>query len=270
MDNNKINRNITTFLETYPYPAYEFNKIAAGVFAGLVGVSLIGLIIQSILIRFQPIRLNILILLSHLTMFVHLVLRAALSTETNKSKATFTAMTVLLAISLRTIIFANYDFLVRIWNLKKWISRALLIGPALAAIASVILMAPANSLGYNPDTIETSFRLRKASNTIVLGLTIVFYPVWFATKTIQHMNTLAIIFLIISSICCLIVSIFLVVTSIPKYYIRSNEQEFWTYIFQIIPTMVAQFTWTILHPKRTLVKKQQFERGTESVTTIDL
>ncbi|CAF1288818.1 unnamed protein product [Rotaria sordida] len=272
---DKNNTNGTTVLDTRPYPLYTLNKVAAGVLASLVGISVIGFIVQSILIRFKPIRLNILIILSHLTMFVHLVLRASFSNEQSKSKAAFTAMAVLLAVSIRTIIFANYDFLARVRDLKKWISRALVIGPALAALVSSILMAPANSLAYDPDTVETSYRLRKASAAIILGLTIIFYPVWFATKTIKHMNKLAIIFLIISSIFCLFVTVYLVITSIPSNYIGSNKKEFWVYIFQIVPTMIAQFTWTILHPKQTLVEtkqheKKQHEKETESVIDIYL
>ncbi|CAF3792237.1 unnamed protein product [Rotaria sordida] len=272
---DKNNTNGTTVLDTRPFQLYTLNKVAAGVLASLVGISVIGFIVQSILIRFKPIRLNILIILSHLTMFVHLVLRASFSDEQSKSKAPFTAMAVLLAVSLRTIIFANYDFLARVRDLKKWISRALVIGPALAALVSSILMAPANSLAYDSDTVEISYRLRKASAAIILVLTIIFYPVWFATKTIKHMNKLAIIFLIISSIFCLFVTVYLVITSIPSNYIGSNKKEFWIYIFQIVPTMIAQFTWTILHPKQTLVEtkqheKKQHEKETESVIDIYL
>jgi cytochrome bd-type quinol oxidase subunit 2 len=84
-------------------------------------------------------------------------------------------------------------------------------------------------------------------------MTIFFYPIWLATKTVKNMTKQAIVLLIISSFTSLIVAIFLQVTSIPHYYAAANEQEFWFYIFQLTPIAIALFTWTILHPKRSLV-----------------
>lgn len=187
-----------------------------------------------------------------MTMFVHLVLRAALPTDTRNSKAATTTMTVLLAVSIRTIIFSNYDFLVRVRELKKSIARALLIGPALVALASSVLMIPAGALSFNPDTFDMSIRLRKASAVIILGIAVIFYPVWFGLKLKHHMQKQGITLLMISSIFCLFVTIYLVVVSIPRHFLDSNKRELWDYIFQISPNIIALFTWSILHPLRSL------------------
>ncbi|CAF1300147.1 unnamed protein product [Rotaria sordida] len=239
-------------LSNYPYPTYESNRAAAGALAVLIGISLIAWIVQSIQIRFKPRRPIILMLISHLTIVIHLILRAAFSTERRNSRVGFTVITVLLAVGLRTIILANYDFLTQVDKLKTWISRTIIIGSMVTVIGSAVLMAPAGTLSYDSDTIERSFALRQASSGIILGLTILFYPIWFAIKITKHMTKQAIILLIISSIACLIVSIFLVITSVPQYYVDSNDREFWFYVFQLTPIAIAQFTWTILHPKRTL------------------
>jgi hypothetical protein len=53
------------------------------------------------------------------------------------------------------------------------------------------------------------------------------------------------------------VAIFLQVTSVPDYYVATNAQEFWFYIFQITPIAIALFTWTILHPKRSILPIQE-------------
>ncbi|UJR08650.1 hypothetical protein I4U23_012909 [Adineta vaga] len=236
-------------LSNYPYPAYEPNKIAAGILAGVIGISLIGWIAQT---NCKPRRLIILLILSHLTIFVELVLRAALPSSTRTTRAAFTATSVLLAVGQRTIILANYDFLTHVGNLKSSFSRCIIIGSVLIALVSAILMIPAGMLSYNSDTIDRSFRLRQVSAAIVLAMTILFYPIWFATKTWKDMKKQAIILLIISSICCMIVAIYLQITSIPDYYVDANKDEYWFYIFQFTPIAIALLTWTILHPRRSL------------------
>jgi cytochrome bd-type quinol oxidase subunit 2 len=115
------------------------------------------------------------------------------------------------------------------------------------------MLTTAGTLSYNTDTIDTSFRLRQASAAIVLCMTVMFYPIWFATKTVRNMTKQGIILLIISSLASLIIAVFLLVTSIPTYYISVNQQEFWYYIFQFLPITIALFSWTILHPKRSLL-----------------
>jgi cytochrome bd-type quinol oxidase subunit 2 len=242
-----------TNLTNYPYPAYESNKAAAGLLATLIGISLIAWIVQSIQTRFVPRRMIILLLIVHLTIFTELVLRAGLSTDTRNSRAAFTATTVLLAIGQRMIIVANYDFLTQVGNLKSCTSRAIRIGAVLGVIGSAILMAVAGALSYSTDTIDQSFRLRQASTAIVLCMTVLFYPIWFATKTAKNMTKQAISLLTISSLTCVVVALFLVITSVPNYYIDANEQELWFYIFQFTPMAIALCGWTIFHPKRSLV-----------------
>lgn len=246
-----------TNLTDYPYPSYDSNQPAAAVLASLIGISLIAWFVQLIRSHFQPRRINVLLLLGHMTIFVELVLRAVLSTAQRNSKNAYTATTVLLAVGQRMIILANYDFLVRAGDLKPCATRSIVIGTVVVAVGSAIIMAPAGTLSYSPDTIPQSFRLRQASAAIVLCLTVLFYPVWFATKTGKLMTKKGIILLVISSITSLIVAIFLIITSIPDYYTGANEQELWYYIFQLTPIAIALFTWTILHPKRSLVSEKE-------------
>ncbi|CAF3793775.1 unnamed protein product [Rotaria sp. Silwood1] len=217
---------------TSPYPRYIESRPAAGIIAALVGVSLIAWIIQSKQIHFKPRRPQILILISHITIFIQLILRAAFSKRTNDSKGAFTVLTVLLSISIRSV----------------------LIG-----LTSAVLMAPAGALADDPSKLNTSFQLRQASSAMVLGLTVLFYPVWFLTKTIKHMTKFAIILMSVSSFACLVVAIYIMITSVPTYYMKSNEKEHWVYIFQIVPNVIALFAWSILHPKRTLKQTEPLE-----------
>ncbi|CAF0819940.1 unnamed protein product [Adineta ricciae] len=217
-------------LSNYPYATYEPNQIAAGILAGVIGISLIGWLAQATR-KFR--RLIILLTISHLTIFIELVLRAALSSQ-------------------RTIILANYDYIVRVGEVKPAISRCVIIGPILIALISAALMIPAGMLSYDKSTIPQSFVLRQASAAIVLGLTILFYPIWFAIKTWKDMKKQSIIRLLISSIACLSVAIYLQITSIPDYYITTSHEEYWFYIFQFTPIAIALLTWTLLHPRRSL------------------
>ena len=247
-------------LSTYPYPSYEPSKPAAGVLAALVGISLLAWLVQSIQSKFQPVRLNVLLLISHLTIFIQLILRPALPASTRNSRAAFTATTVLLAVGFRLVILANFDFLIRVLGEKQKLSRAIRLGTFLCAIVSAILMIPAGALSYDASKIDASFRLRQASVAIILFLAVLFYPVWFLTKrekdangTGSDMTKQGIALLIISSLCCLAVAIFLVVTSTPDNYVATSEQELWFYIFQLTPNIIALFTWSILHPARSLL-----------------
>jgi len=254
-------------LSNYPHPTYESNKVAASVVAALIGISMIAWIIQSIQSHFQPRRIIILILISHLTIFIELILLAVLPINVRNSRAALTAITVLFSISQRVIIVSNYDFLIRVGEHKSCTSRAISIGPVVGAVGSAIIMAVAGTLSYNTDTIDESFRLRQASAAIVLCMTVLFYPIWFVTKTIKHMTKQAIILLIISSITSLIVAIFLMITSIPYYYVGAGQQEFWFYSFQFTPIAIALITWVVLHPKRSLMVIQQQQKDIK--TTIE-
>jgi ABC-type arginine/histidine transport system permease subunit len=93
---------------------------------------------------------------------------------------------------------------------------------------------------------------------------VLFYPIWFLTKrakdtdgTGNQMSKQGIALVIISSISCLGVAIFLVVTSTPDNYSGYSQQELWFYIFQLTPILIALFTWTILHPSRSLLLNDQ-------------
>ena len=249
---------------TYPYPSYEPSKPAAGVLAVLVAISLGAWLVQSIKAKFQPVRMSVLLLISHLTIFIELILRAALPATTRNSRAAFTTTTVLLAVGFRVIILANYDFLIRVLSEKHKYARPILIGTFLCTIISAILMAPAGTLSYDSSTIDASFRLRQASTAIILCLTVLFYPVWILTKRAKvandagnQMTKRGIALLIISSISCLSVAIFLVVTSTPDNNATTSQQELWFYIFQLTPILIALFTWTILHPSRSLLLNDQ-------------
>ena len=257
-------------LTNYPYRAYESNTVVAGVLASLIYISLIAWLVQSIQAYFKPPRLMILLVIAHLTIFIELILRATLSTSTRDSKAVFTVTTVLLAVAQRMIILANYTYLTQTGNLKPCVSRCIVIGSIVGAVGSAIIMAPAGTLSYNINTIDQSFRLRQASAAILLCVTVLFYPIWFMTKTAKYMKKEAIILLIISSISCLIVAIYLLITSIPDYYVVTNEKEWWFYIFQFTPKAIALFTWTILHPKRSLlpVQRRENEHGKREMNEI--
>jgi cytochrome bd-type quinol oxidase subunit 2 len=236
----------------YPFPAYECNVAAAGVLAAFIGVLSIAWIVQAIQAHFKPRRMNILLLISNLSLFVELVLRASLSVQQRDAKPGWSAMTVLFAVSHRLIILANYDFLVRLDTLKPCASRSIIIGTFLLAITSSILMAPAETASYDESTIGQSFRLRQASAALILILAVLFYLTWFATKTFQKMTKQAIVLLLIASTACLITAIYLVVSSVPDNYIATNEEEWWFYTFQFTPVAISLLTWNILHPKRSL------------------
>jgi hypothetical protein len=244
-------------LSNYPYLAYEPSKAAAGTLAILIGISLIAWIVQSVQSHFQPSRLIIFLLLSHLTTMVNLVLRAALPSTTRNSKFIFMFMTILLAGGQRLIILGNYNFLIQLRGTQSWFSRTITIEILLGAIGSAALLAPVTLLSYDTNTIDKSFLLRQISAAIILCMTVLFYPVWYATKTTEDMTKKGIILLVISSLTCMVVAIFLLVTSLPDYYVVASEQEFWFYIFQLTPIALTQFIWTILHPRRSLQSTSQ-------------
>ena len=56
--------------------------------------------------------------------------------------------------------------------------------------------------------------------------------------------------LIIASFNSMVIAFFLLVMSIPRYYIIINDDEEWFYIFQILPMILILITWSVLHPKR--------------------
>lgn len=240
-------------LSDYPYAEYVPNKIAAGCVAGIVGISLIAWFIQSCQLRFKPIRLSVLLLISHLAICVELIVRAAISIDYTNEKTIFMILTSLFAISQRMIIVGNFSFVLEIHHEKSCLSRCILLGAAACIIISGLLMIPANSLSFAADTMNTSLLFRQLSASVLLTVTVFFYPILYWSKTIKDMTNQGVILIIISSMLCLTLAIFNVIqSSSMKYYIDINSHEEWFYGLQMTPIILAHFAWSILHPKRSL------------------
>ena len=74
-------------------------------------ISIIFWFIQSIQTHFKLKRLNILLILSHLTIFSELMIRATSNIVYQNSKIIYIIMTVLYTIGQRSIIVANFPYL---------------------------------------------------------------------------------------------------------------------------------------------------------------
>jgi len=244
-------------LSTYPFPTYIPNKIIAYIFISFVVISFLIWLIQSIHNHFQPIRLIILLFLSHLTILIELIIRATPNTIQQKSKTIYIVMTALYTVSQRTIIIANFTCLIEYSNKKSNLSRFIFIGITVGIILADILMAPAGLLSFESDKIQLSFLFRQMSTSIICLITILFYLIWFCIKIYSNMSYELILLLIISSLNSLIISIFLIIMSFPKYYIIFNDDEQWFYFFQMLPIVLTLITWTILHPKRSFKNQNQ-------------
>jgi len=240
-------------LFAYPYPTYVPNRNAAGCVAAVVSISLIAWFIQSCQIRFRPPRLNILLLISHLAICIELIIRAAVNADQQNSRGIFTTVNSLFAIGQRMIVVGNFVFVMEIHHEKSRLSRAILAGATLSIITSALLTLPANILSLNPDQISTSYIFRGLAASVLLIVTLLFYPVWYWSKTINDMSIQAIILISSSSSICMIVAVFNLIQSTSTYYSKINDDEAWFYAFQMAPIISAHFTWSILHPKRSLV-----------------
>ena len=162
---------------TYPYPTYLPNKVMLGCVAVVVSISIIAWFIQSCYIRFQPHRLTILVLISQLTIFIKLLVCAAVHADQQNSKDVFTVMNSLFAIGHRMIIVGDFIFLMEIRHEKSDLFRGILIGVMLCIIICGILMVPANMLSFNSDQIVLSFLFRKISALVLLSVTLLLYLV---------------------------------------------------------------------------------------------
>ena len=238
---------------SYPYPTYQPDKITAIILASLVGISLLAWIIQSVQTRFQPRRLIILLLIAHLTIFIELILRVVFCSKTRQSKGAFIISTILLAVCQRLILVANNVFLIQANDPNSHRSRVILIVSILTVAISGMLLGLASAFSNKIRTINASLRLRQVASMMILIKAIVFYPLWFITRTEKSTSRFAILLLSISSIGSLIVAIFLLITSFPSYSQAVNEDEAWFYYFQLIPLAFILCTWSILHPKRSLI-----------------
>ncbi|CAF2712438.1 unnamed protein product [Rotaria sp. Silwood2] len=236
----------------YPYPTYVPNKVVAGCIAAVCSISLIAWFIQSWQVRFRPPRLCFLLLISHMAIFIDLIVRAAVPADQQHSKNIFIIVNSLFATGQRMIIVSNYIFVMQMHCEKSPLSRGILVGVVLCVITSGLLLAPANMLSFNPDHINSSFLFRKLSALILLAVTLFFYAIWYWSKTVKDMTKRAFILIIVSSVLCVVVAIFNLIQSISAYYDKINSHEVWFYVFQITPLILAHFTWSILHPKRSL------------------
>jgi len=96
-----------------------------------------------------------------------------------------------------------------------------------------------------------SFRLRQVSAGFVLGLTILFYIIWYLA--VPHARRLYVLpLLFVSSTCVLIEAIYIQAISIPKLFSLLTQSEFWFYAGHLVPIVLALITWTMFHPSRLL------------------
>ena len=244
-------------LSSYPFPTYIPNKIVAYVFSSFVFLSLLCWLIQSIQNHFQPIRLIILLFLSHLTIFIELIIRATSNLLQQNSRIGYITMTVLYTIGQRSIIVANFTYLIQFSKKTSNISRLIFLGISISIILSDILMIPAGFLSFHSNKIHLSFLFRLLSTSMMCLITILFYFIWFWTRTYPNMSYEIIVLLIISNFNCLIITIFLLVMSFPEYYIKFNDDEEWFYFFQILPIVLTLSAWSLLHPKRSFHFRNQ-------------
>jgi hypothetical protein len=170
-------------------------------------------------------------------------------------------MTILYTIGQRSIILASFTYLIQFCNKK---SRLISLGISLSIFLSDILMTPAGLLSFQSNKTHLSFLFRQLSTSIICLITMLFYFIWFWTKTFSNMSYEIILLLIISSLNCLIIAIFLLIMSLPEYYIMINDDEQWFYFFQMLPIVLTLITWSILYPKRNLQFRNQFNSEKES------
>lgn len=237
----------------YPFLSYAPNPAAAGCVAGIVFILLTSWFVQSIRTRFQPRRLSVLLFISQLAIFIELIVRASIGDAAKNSRIVYTVLNSLFAIGQRMIIVSNYSFVLEVHHVRSCFSRGTFLGAVGGVISSGLIMIPANIYAFNADQISTSFIFRQLSASILLLDTILFYWIFYLSKTIGDMKREGIILIFTSSILCLIAAMFNLFQSISiDYYNKTNSNEFWFYGLQLLPIILAHFTWSILHPKRSL------------------
>ncbi|CAF3416077.1 unnamed protein product [Rotaria socialis] len=240
----------------YPYPTYIANKTVASCVAAMVGISLIAWFIQSYQARFRPPRLSFLLLASHLTIVIELIVRATVPEDQQNSKTIFIIVNSLSAIGQRMIIVSNYVFILEVHYVRSLSSRLILIGAISCVVMSGVLMVPVNMSSFDPEKINASFLFRKLSASFLFAVAILFYPVWYWSKTVKDMTMQAIILAIVSSTLCAIGALFTVIQSISSFYDQTYSHEVWFYVLQIAPIAFAHFTWSVFHPKRSLISSE--------------
>ena len=238
-------------LNEYPFASYVPNKALAACFAAIVGISLSLWLVHSYQNRFRPPRICFLLGVSHLTIFTELILRATLDPLKQDSKTIFIVLSTLFVTGQRMIIVGNFAFLLaHMPRCKK--SRFLLIGVVLSVVTSGVLMSPATMLSFDRNQINTSYIFRILSASILLTVTIIFYVVWFYSRTWNDMSQSAKLLISVSSFACFVAALFTLIQSFPNTYEKLNADESWFYAFQMTPIIVAHCFWSIFHPKRTL------------------
>ena len=252
---------------TYPYWTYVPNKVTAACVCVLVSVSLVAWLVQSVQSRFRPFRLSFLLLISHLTILTDLIIRAAAGEEHRNSKYVFQITSTLFLIGQRMIIVSNTAFLTEVLQKKSRFSRVILISTMLGVLSSGLLMAPANALSFNPNSMHTSYLFRILSASLLLTVTLIFYPVWYWSGTVKAMRTQAMTLITVSSVACVIVAIFVLIQSLPTYYEKISANEGWFYGLQMTPIIGAHCTWSMLHPKRTLLSYDPLLESSGDVTS---
>lgn len=237
----------------YPYPTYVPNSTVAICISIVEGISLIAWLIQSIQIRFQPLRLSILLLISHLMICAELIVRATLTPDEQNSQIMFGVITGLFATGQRMVIVSNFSFVLEIHHERTRLARGIFLGAGLSVITSGCVIIPANMLAFKTNTIDESLTYRIIAAIILLITALVFFVVLHWSDTIKDMTKQALALITISSCLCLIVTIFnLIQSTTREYYDDFNRHEAWFYGFNIIPIVITHFTWSILHPKRSL------------------
>ncbi len=173
--NKKKVKLIMVDFSNYPFPTYTPNKIIASIFTFFVFISFLLWLIQSIQNHFQPKRLIILLVLSHLTIFSELMIRATSNMIHQNSKIIYITMTVLYTIGQRSLIVANFTYLTKYSNKNSHLFRFIFLGISFSIILSDILMTPAGLLSFQSNKIHLSFIFRQLSTSIICLITILFY-----------------------------------------------------------------------------------------------
>jgi len=242
----------------YPFYSYIPSRFSANIFAIIVYVSLVVWFTQSFYVRCRPRLLTIFVFASHLTTFIELVLRGTISIDVLNTQILYRVTGILLSISPRFLLLANYHCLVELRGKKprRTLDRVIDILLPVGAITSAVFLIIANQISFNPNRIYLSFRFRQASAGLVIFLAIIFYLVWYlAVPSARRLYVLPL--LAVSSICVLIEAIYTQAISMPSLFFTLNKNELWFYGSHLIPIVFAHIAWSIFHPWRLLPPPEQ-------------
>jgi hypothetical protein len=237
----------------YPFYSYIPSSFSAIAFAIIVYISLIAWFGQSLYVKCRPRLLGIFVFVSHLTTFIELVLRGTIFIDVLNTKTFYVLTGILLSISPRFLLLANYHCLVELRGKKprRIFDRVIDIFLPVGAITAAVLLIFANQFSFHPNRLHLSFRLRQASAGLVLSLAILFYFIWYLA--VPHARRLYVLpLLAVSSISVLIEAIYIQAISIPSLFFVLNQSEFWFYVCHLIPIVFSLITWSIFHPWRLL------------------